>query len=114
MADRYNKAMNKLPSTKTMYRALASRDASFEGIFYVGVKTTGIFCRSVCAAKTPKAENVEYFASPQEAMYAGYRPCLRCRPLDPQKRRPEVVQRLCEAVEQSPTGKLSDFELRGF
>ena len=97
-----------------MYRALVSRDTSFEGIFYVGVKTTGIFCRSICSAKTPKAENVEYFASPQEAMVAGYRACLRCRPLDHEKRRPELVQRLCDAVEQSPTGKLSDTELRNF
>src|SRR5436853_1432741 len=106
--------MNKLPSPNTMYRALVSRDTSFEGIFYVGVKTTGIFCRSICSAKTPRAENVEYFASSQEAMYAGYRPCLRCRPLDKEKRRPELVQRLCDAVEQSPTGKLSDTELRNF
>jgi AraC family transcriptional regulator of adaptative response/methylated-DNA-[protein]-cysteine methyltransferase len=106
--------MNNLPSPNTMYRALVNRDTNFEGIFYVGVKTTGIFCRSICSAKTPKAENVEYFASPQEAMYAGYRPCLRCRPLDKEKRRPDVVQRLCDAVEQSPTGKLSDSELRNF
>jgi AraC family transcriptional regulator, regulatory protein of adaptative response / methylated-DNA-[protein]-cysteine methyltransferase len=114
MAHRYNGTMNKLPSPKTMYRALANRDASFEGVFYVGVKTTGIFCRSVCAAKTPKAENVEYFASPQEAMYAGYRACLRCRPLDREKRQPAIVRQLCEAVEKAPTGKLSDAELRGF
>jgi AraC family transcriptional regulator of adaptative response/methylated-DNA-[protein]-cysteine methyltransferase len=106
--------MNKLPSPNTMYRALVNRDTHFEGIFYVGVKTTGIFCRSICSAKTPKAENVEYFASTQEAMYAGYRPCLRCRPLDKEKRRPDVVQRLCDAIEQSPTGKLSDTELRNF
>lgn len=97
-----------------MYRALSNRDASFEGIFYVAVKTTGIFCRAVCPARTPKAENVEYFASPQEAMYAGYRPCLRCRPLDKARARPELVERLCEAVEQAPTGKLSDGELRRF
>ena len=96
-----------------MYRALSNRDTHFEGIFYVGVKTTGIFCRSVCSAKTPRAENVEYFASPHEAMAAGYRPCLRCRPLDREKRRSEIVQRLCDAVEQSPMGKLSDSELRG-
>jgi AraC family transcriptional regulator, regulatory protein of adaptative response / methylated-DNA-[protein]-cysteine methyltransferase len=106
--------MNKLPSPQTMYRALSNRDTRFEGIFYVAVKTTGIFCRPVCSARTPKAENVEYFASPQEAMVAGYRPCLRCRPLDKEKRRPAIVERLCEAVEQSPTGKLSDVELRDF
>jgi AraC family transcriptional regulator, regulatory protein of adaptative response / methylated-DNA-[protein]-cysteine methyltransferase len=106
--------MNRLPSTKTMYRALANRDARFEGIFYVAVKTTGVFCRSVCSAKTPRAENVEYFASPQEAMLAGYRPCLRCRPLDREQRRPAVVERLCRAVEQSPAGKLSDADLREF
>jgi AraC family transcriptional regulator of adaptative response/methylated-DNA-[protein]-cysteine methyltransferase len=104
--------MNKLPSIKTMYRALLSRDTSFEGIFYVGVKTTGIFCRPTCPAKKPRPENVEYFSSPQEAIYGGYNPCLRCRPLYEDKNPPEIVQKLLEAVEQSPAGKFSDTELR--
>jgi AraC family transcriptional regulator of adaptative response/methylated-DNA-[protein]-cysteine methyltransferase len=95
-----------------MYRALLHRDSGFEGIFYVGVKTTGIFCRPTCPARKPRPENVEYFASPHEALYGGYRPCSRCQPLEKEKRPPALVRRLREAVEQAPAGKLSDAELR--
>lgn len=61
------------------YRAFESRDHRFDGKFFVGVKTTGIYCRPICPAK-PKRENVEFFANQLEAERAGYRPCLRCRP----------------------------------
>lgn len=61
-------------------RARLSRDARFDGQFFVAVKTTGIFCRPICPANAPKEQNVEYFALAQLAMHAGYRPCLRCRP----------------------------------
>jgi AraC family transcriptional regulator of adaptative response/methylated-DNA-[protein]-cysteine methyltransferase len=97
-----------------MYRALLCRDTHFEGIFYVGVKTTGIFCRPTCPAKKPKPENVEYFASAREALYGGYRPCSRCHPLNKGTDVPATILRLLEAVEQSPTRKLSDSELCNF
>lgn len=61
------------------YKAMLARDPRFDGKFFVGVKTTGIYCRPVCPAK-PKRENVEFFHSHLEAERAGYRPCLRCRP----------------------------------
>ncbi len=108
----YNAAMNKLPPITTMYRALVSRDTAFEGVFYVGVKTTGIFCRPTCPAKKPKPENVEYFTSSREALYGGYRPCARCRPLDKEKNLPEHLKHLRELVEQSPAQKLSGGDLR--
>ena len=57
-----------------MYRALVNRDSSFEGIFFVGVRTTGIFCRPTCSAKKPARENVEFFPSPNDALLGGYRP----------------------------------------
>jgi AraC family transcriptional regulator of adaptative response/methylated-DNA-[protein]-cysteine methyltransferase len=104
--------MNILPSSKIMYRALLEKDSSFEGLFYVGVKTTGIFCRPTCPAKKPKAENVEYFATASQALYGGYRPCLKCKPLDKDKKPPELVTKLKEAVEKSPTGKFSDSDLQ--
>lgn len=63
----------------TFYEALKTRDHRFDGKFFVGVRTTGIYCRPVCPAK-PKRENVEFFPSRLEAERAGYRPCLRCRP----------------------------------
>lgn len=61
-------------------KARLSRDARFDGKFFTAVKTTGIYCRPVCPATTPKSENVIYFPSAIEAANAGYRPCLRCRP----------------------------------
>jgi len=61
------------------FKAMATRDHRFDGKFFVGVKTTGIYCRPICPAK-PKKENVEFFHSHIEAEKAGYRPCLRCRP----------------------------------
>ncbi len=60
--------------------ARLSRDVRFDGQFFIGVKTTGIFCRPICPARLPKEENVEYFASRMQAVQQGYRPCLRCRP----------------------------------
>jgi AraC family transcriptional regulator of adaptative response / DNA-3-methyladenine glycosylase II len=62
------------------YRALLTRDARFDGRFFTGVRTTGIYCRPVCPAQTPKAENVTFYPSAAAAEVAGFRSCLRCRP----------------------------------
>ena len=62
------------------YRALTTRDARFDGRLFVGVKTTGIYCRPVCPARTPKRENVRFYPTAAAAQSAGFRPCLRCRP----------------------------------
>ncbi len=62
------------------YRALRTRDARFDGRIFVGVRTTGIYCRPICPARTPKLENVEFHPSAAAAQEAGFRPCLRCRP----------------------------------
>ncbi|WP_394143439.1 DNA-3-methyladenine glycosylase 2 family protein [Vibrio atypicus] len=67
-------------STKECQRARMARDARFDGRFYVAVKSTGIFCRPICPANLPKEENVEYYIEKAQALQAGYRPCLRCRP----------------------------------
>jgi AraC family transcriptional regulator, regulatory protein of adaptative response / DNA-3-methyladenine glycosylase II len=62
------------------YRAVATRDARFDGRFFTGVKTTGVYCRPICPARTPKRESVVFFRSAAAAQEAGFRPCLRCRP----------------------------------
>src|SRR6185312_9232298 len=62
------------------YRAVKARDARFDGLFFTAVRTTGIFCRPVCPARTPLFRNVEFFSNAATARAAGYRPCLRCRP----------------------------------
>jgi AraC family transcriptional regulator of adaptative response / DNA-3-methyladenine glycosylase II len=62
------------------YRAMVTRDARFDGRFFIAVKTTGIYCRPVCPARTPRRENVRFYPSAAAAQGAGFRPCLRCRP----------------------------------
>jgi AraC family transcriptional regulator of adaptative response / DNA-3-methyladenine glycosylase II len=64
----------------TCYRALLSRDARFDGRFFVGVRTTGVYCRPICPARTPKPENVHFYPCAAAAEEAGFRACLRCRP----------------------------------
>lgn len=65
---------------RTYYRAFQGHDARFDGRVFVGVTSTGIYCRPVCPARTPKFENCRFFASAAAAQEAGFRPCLRCRP----------------------------------
>lgn len=62
------------------YRALKSRDSRFDGVFFVGVTSTGVYCRPICPAKTPRRENCRFFDSAEGAEKASFRPCLRCRP----------------------------------
>jgi AraC family transcriptional regulator of adaptative response / DNA-3-methyladenine glycosylase II len=64
----------------TMFAALAARDARFDGVFYVGITSTGIYCRPICTARTAKRSNCRFYGSAAAAEEAGFRPCLRCRP----------------------------------
>ena len=72
--------MHSLPPFAELYRALITRDPSHEGVAYVCVRTTGIFCRTTCRARKPLAANVEFVATIQEALHRGYRPCRVCSP----------------------------------
>jgi AraC family transcriptional regulator, regulatory protein of adaptative response / DNA-3-methyladenine glycosylase II len=72
--------INGFPTDDVCYRALSARDARFDGRLFVGVKTTGIYCRPICPARTPKRENCRFFPSAAAAQTSGFRPCLRCRP----------------------------------
>jgi AraC family transcriptional regulator of adaptative response/methylated-DNA-[protein]-cysteine methyltransferase len=87
---------------ETCYAALTERNPDFEGVFYVGVRTTGVFCRPTCPARPPRRDNCEFFADAQQAMLAAYRPCKRCRPLSHPNETSEVVRQLVEAVEREP------------
>ena len=69
-----------LPSPKVCYQALQSRDSRFDGCIFVGVCSTGIYCRPICPARTPKFEHCTFFGTAAAAQEAGFRPCLRCRP----------------------------------
>src|SRR5205085_7211099 len=68
------------PDHEACYRALSTRDARFDGRLFVAVRTTRIYCRPICPARTPKRENVAFYPTATAAQAAGYRPCLRCRP----------------------------------
>lgn len=95
---------------EVFYKAFIERDPSFEGVFIVGVKTTGIFCRPTCPAK-PKPENVEFFTSPKEAMLEGYRPCKVCKPLEKLGNPPPSIKRLLTYMEENPSIKIKDTDL---
>jgi AraC family transcriptional regulator of adaptative response/methylated-DNA-[protein]-cysteine methyltransferase len=94
-----------------MQRAYLSSDASYDGLFYLGVRTTGVFCRPSCHAKKPKVENVEFFAAPKQALFAGYRPCLKCHPLSADEA-PSWVRRLLDRVEKHPDVRIRERDLR--
>ncbi len=101
-----------MPDRNTMYNALLNKDSSFEGIFFVGVKTTGVFCRPTCTARKPKEENVEFFNSVKEALQYGYRPCKVCHPMQQNGEAPNWLKSLLKDIENNPTGKFKDSDLR--
>ena len=101
-----------LPPRRTMLEAFLERDDAFEGVFVTAVVTTGIFCRPTCSARKPKPQNVEFYATPRDALVAGYRPCRRCRPLRPAGAPPAWIAPLVEAVEADPTRRWRDADLR--
>lgn len=103
--------MHPLPPQHEMYAALLARDETYDGLFFVGVRTTGIFCRPVCMARKPKPENVEYFVGVDAAESAGYRACKRCDPLSAPGAHPEWVARLLALLEASPDRRLHDADL---
>jgi len=86
---------------RRLYNALTARDPRFDGVFFVGVTSTGVYCRPICPVKTPKAANCRFFGTPQEAEQEGFRPCLRCRPeLAPGNAPVDDAQRIAQLIVQ--------------
>lgn len=92
-----------LPDQNTLYNALLERDPSYDGRAYVGVKTTGIFCRLTCPARKPNRENCEFHETVSQCLEHGFRPCKRCSPLTPAADTDPTVQTLVAALENDPT-----------
>lgn len=74
-----------------IYDSVVRRESTYDGVYYTAVLTTHIVCRPSCRARTPKASNVVFYGSLQEAAHAGFRPCKRCRPEEGGKLRPDAV-----------------------
>jgi AraC family transcriptional regulator of adaptative response/methylated-DNA-[protein]-cysteine methyltransferase len=104
--------MNTLPPVAEMERAYLNRDASFDGLFFLGVRSTGIYCRPSCPARKPLPENVAYFATAEEARRAGFRPCKRCHPMGTNGQAPDWIRPLMQRLDADPTVRLRDHDLR--
>jgi AraC family transcriptional regulator of adaptative response/methylated-DNA-[protein]-cysteine methyltransferase len=103
--------MNTIFSVAEMERAYLDGDATYNGLFFLGVRTTGIFCRPTCPARKPLPKNVEFFANPRAALVAGYRPCKRCRPLDADDQ-PDWASKLLADIERDPAARIRDADLK--
>ncbi|MGH9799733.1 MAG: bifunctional transcriptional activator/DNA repair enzyme AdaA, partial [Blastocatellia bacterium] len=101
---------------KSCYQAVLSHDTRFDGVFFVGVSTTKIYCRTVCTVKTPRSENCRFFTTAASAEQSGFRPCLRCRPeLAPGNARIDAVSRLAaSAINRIEDGSLTEKRLDEF
>jgi AraC family transcriptional regulator of adaptative response/methylated-DNA-[protein]-cysteine methyltransferase len=100
-----------LPPRPEMLRAFTRKDPTYEGVFLTAVRTTGIFCRPTCPARRPRPDNVEFFATCAEALLAGYRPCQRCRPMEPAGQTPRWLAGLLREVERDPARRWRDPDL---
>ncbi len=98
-------------TNEIMYQASFNKNPDFEGVFWMGVKTTGIFCRPTCTARKPKPENVEFFQNTKDAILKGYRPCKVCKPLENPNETPEYIQKILEELRVDPSLKFKDFDL---
>src|SRR5688500_2631518 len=101
-----------LPAPDQMYDAVLRRDSSFDGVFFAAVRTTGIFCRPICSARTPLRKNVEFFASARDALLAGYRPCKRCHPMENSGEPPPRLRALLADIDADAGRRWTDQDLR--
>ena len=100
-----------LPPIDEMYQALLDKNSQYEGIFLVGVRTTGIFCRPTCTARKPQKGNVEFFRNVNEALTNGYRACKVCRPTKAYGENPDWLVPLLKQIEKEPDRKWKDYDL---
>ena len=94
------------------YEALLNRDSKYVGVFYVGVKTTSVFCIATCRARKPKKVNVEFYKTYSDALKNGFRPCKICCPTENSNETPKQVEKAIQLVKDNPKEKISDAKLR--
>jgi AraC family transcriptional regulator of adaptative response / DNA-3-methyladenine glycosylase II len=103
---------------ESCYRAMCAKDSRFDGLFFVGVETTGVYCRPVCPARTPRRDRCSFFRLPAEAERAGFRACFRCRPElapggAPIDRVPRLVRQAVTRIEAGYLNEASVDDLAG-
>ena len=101
-----------LPQREEMIQAFRSKDMSYQGVFFTGVRSTGIFCRIGCPARAPNPNQLEFFATARDALFGGFRPCKRCRPIEPAGQPPAWLRTLLDAVDSDPETRWSDSDIR--
>ena len=104
--------MSLLATHDEMVDAFLKSDSSYDGLFYTAVRTTGIFCLPSCSARKPLPQNVEFFSTAREALFSGYRPCLRCKPMETPGAAPEWLRPLLSAIDEDPRRRWRDDDLR--
>ncbi len=104
--------MQVLPPQDELLEAVRRRDSAYEGVFVFAVRSTGVVCRPGCAARTPNPDNLTFYGGVRDALLAGYRPCKRCRPLEPLGAAPEWIRPLVEELERAPSVRIQDQGLR--
>src|SRR6185503_7098090 len=101
-----------LPQREEMLRAFLSKDTRYEGVFFTGVRSTGIFCRVGCPARTPRADQLEFFVTTRDALFAGFRPCKRCRPMERAGAAPDWLLPLLSALDAEEEERWTDADIR--
>ena len=99
-------------STGEMYAACERRDTEYDGVFYIAVKTTGIFCRPSCPARMPLRKNVLFHETPGDCLASGYRPCKKCRPLEVAGAMPTWLKEVVDHFQTDPSKKWNDQDIR--
>ncbi|MDP5275852.1 bifunctional transcriptional activator/DNA repair enzyme AdaA [Chengkuizengella axinellae] len=90
------------------YKALLERNSNYDGIFFAGITTTGVFCHATCPARKPKYENCNFYKTAEEALLSGFRPCKRCHPMSYPKEISPLVHQMIHLVEENPEKRWKD------
>jgi len=104
--------MGQLLTDTQKYGIIAAKDKSYDGVFFVGVLTTAIFCRPGCPARVPNPENCRYYDSAAQALKAGYRACKKCHPASHSAQDGPLVKRLISLVENDPAKVWREADLK--
>lgn len=107
-----DKMSNLLLEFDELFDAFVRRDPEYDGLFFAGVRTTGVFCRATCSARKPKVENVAFFEKTSDAILAGFRPCKRCHPMEASGKMPPWLQHVVQACEEEPGRNWKDSDIK--